>query len=313
MTGRGKMTFEFYRLRLHLRAVEAVQFRAGGAGNALRGAFGSALRQSAAPAEWGRLFEPGTPPGGRAPSGLRDWPRPFVFRAAHLDGAQIAAGSGFHFDVHLFDMQRPSLDLFRAAVAALAAGGLGAGRGRAELERIDRLDLAGHAETVGDAPGEPLAVDLDPEPPASRVRVRFATPTEWKSGGAVTERPEFAVLLARVRDRLSTLRALYGAGPLAIDFRELGRRAEAVRLVDCDLVWEAAGRRSGRTGQVHSIGGFTGEAEYAGPLGEFLPWLRAARWIGVGRQTVWGKGDVRVVWPTRPCESLEDGRLSEGC
>jgi hypothetical protein len=35
--------------------------------------------------------------------------------------------------------------------------------------------------------------------------------------------------------------------------------------------------------------------EYAGELGEFLPWLRAARWTGVGRQTVWGKGDLRVI------------------
>jgi CRISPR/Cas system endoribonuclease Cas6 (RAMP superfamily) len=45
---------------------------------------------------------------------------------------------------------------------------------------------------------------------------------------------------------------------------------------------------------VHSLGGFTGEAEYEGELAEFLPWLRAARWVGVGRQTVWGKGEVRV-------------------
>jgi hypothetical protein len=62
-----------------------------------------------------------------------------------------------------------------------------------------------------------------------------------------------------------------------------------------DLAWEEVKRKSGRAGQVHPIGGFTGEAEYAGPLAEFLPWLGAARWVGVGRQTVWGKGDVRVL------------------
>ena len=43
------------------------------------------------------------------------------------------------------------------------------------------------------------------------------------------------------------------------------------------------------------MGGFNGFAEYEGQLAEFLPWLRAARWVGVGRQTVWGKGDMRVV------------------
>jgi hypothetical protein len=26
-----------------------------------------------------------------------------------------------------------------------------------------------------------------------------------------------------------------------------------------------------------------------------MPWLRAARWTGVGRQTVWGKGEFHIV------------------
>ena len=290
------MNFEFYRLRLHLRAVDWVQFRPGGGGNTLRGAFGAALRQNVPRAEWARLFEPKTPAGQRAPSGLADWPRPFVFRAGNLDGIRIAPGDRFHFDLHLFDIRQPPLEPVRMAVAALAANGLGTGRGRAELERIDQLDLAGHGEPVEQAPAAPSVVDLDPAgPPVPRVRVRFVSPTELKSGDEVAERPEFPVLFGRLRDRLSTLRALYGRGPLAIDFRGMGERAEAVRLIDCDLAWEEVTRRSGRTGQVHPIGGFTGEAEYEGRLEEFLPWLEAARWVGVGRQTVWGKGDVRVL------------------
>jgi CRISPR/Cas system endoribonuclease Cas6 (RAMP superfamily) len=101
-------------------------------------------------------------------------------------------------------------------------------------------------------------------------------------------------LFARLRDRISTLRALYGPGPLGIDFRGLGERAANVRMSHCDVHWEKVERKSGRTGQFHPLGGFTGSAEYEGDLAEFLPWLRAARWVGVGRQTVWGKGDVRV-------------------
>ena len=37
-----------------------------------------------------------------------------------------------------------------------------------------------------------------------------------------------------------------------------------------------------------------GVAEYEGELGEFVPFLEAAQWTGVGRQTVWGKGAIRV-------------------
>jgi hypothetical protein len=53
-------------------------------------------------------------------------------------------------------------------------------------------------------------------------------------------------------------------------------------------------RRSSRTGQAHGIGGFSGFAEYEGDLAEFVPWLEAAQWTGVGRQSVWGKGEIRL-------------------
>jgi len=47
--------------------------------------------------------------------------------------------------------------------------------------------------------------------------VHFLTPTELKGA----EQPEFGILLARVRDRISTLRELYSDGPLRLDFKAL--------------------------------------------------------------------------------------------
>jgi hypothetical protein len=199
--------------------------------------------------------------------------------------------------VHVFDLRAPVLAYFREAFAAFGAQGIGPGHGRVSLERVEQLNLDDGADEVG---RPPLVLNLDPylDPSAARVervRLRFLAPTELKSGGALAKRPEFAVLFGRLRDRVSTLRALYGAGALEIDFREVGERAAKIRMVHCQLQWEKVERKSGRTGQTHPLGGFTGEAEYEGSLGEFLPWLRAARWVGVGRQTVWGKGDVRVI------------------
>jgi hypothetical protein len=127
-----------------------------------------------------------------------------------------------------------------------------------------------------------------------RLRVEFVTPTELKSGDRLVARPDFGVLFSRARDRVSTLRALYGAGPLQIDFRAMGERALDVRMTRCDLRQVEAARRSSRTGQVHGLGGFVGAAEYEGELDEFIPYLEAARWTGVGRQCVWGKGELRV-------------------
>ncbi len=287
-------TFEFYRFRFHFRALDQVHFPPGKSANVVRGAFGTVLRDAVPPSVYSRLFEPGASLGA-APSGLADWPRPFVLRVAHLDGLTVTEGDSFYLDAHVFDLHQPSLIHFRAAFSRLAEKGLGPGRGRAELERTEQLDLEGVAQAVWETPAAASVALLDPDPsPAHSVTVRFQTPTELKAAGGLAGRPEFPILFSRLRDRISTLRSLYGAGPLEIDFKGMGERAARVELRRSEVIWEQVKRKSGRTGQVHPIGGFTGEAEYAGDLAEFLPWLRAARWVGVGRQTVWGKGDVRV-------------------
>ena len=101
--------------------------------------------------------------------------------------------------------------------------------------------------------------------------------------------------MARIRDRIGALRELYGDGPLDIDFRAFGERAARVRMTHCEIARVETERRSSRTGQTHPIGGFVGEAEYEGDLSEFIPYLKAAQWTGVGRQTVWGKGEIHVL------------------
>lgn len=215
-----------------------------------------------------------------------------MLRTAHLDGVIVPAGGQFHIGVHLFDMRPGALPALEAAFSQLGRDGFGVGP----------VPRHGRAELIGvDGGAEPLSLSLDPEPEQlRRVLVRFLTPTELKgaenaSPAALGEgrgAPEFALLAARLRDRLSTLRALYGKGPLALDFLGFGERAAQVRMIRCDIHKVSAQRRSRRTGQSHSLGGFVGEAEYEGDLAEFLPYLRAGRFIGAGRQTVWGKGEI---------------------
>lgn len=247
------------------------------------------------------MFEPTAL--GPGPSGLADWPRPFVFRATHLDGRTIPPGATFSFDLNLFDMHNPAIAYLVLTFAQLAEDGLGPWRGRAELVDVSRIDENGApvaqlydavSRAIRDT--EPLNLDLAPSTePVHKVRVRFVTPTELKSGHQIVSQPEFGVLAARIRDRVSKLRELYGNGPLTIDFRAFGEQAALVRMTRCEISRVEVERRSSRTGQVHPIGGFIGEAEYEGDLGEFIPYLRAAKWTGVGRQTVWGKGQVEIL------------------
>ena len=191
---------------------------------------------------------------GSGPSGLVDPPRPFVIR---MVGA-------LEFGMNLFLVREPAVELFTRVMGEL--GNLNSVTGTELL----RLPLSASQGRV------------------CRVRVHFLTPTELKGA----EQAEFGILLARIRDRVSTLRELYGDGPLTIDFKAFGVRAGRVAMTRCELVPVAAERTSRATGQSHSLGGFTGVAEYEGDLAEFLPYLEIARWTGVGRQTVWGKGEI---------------------
>ena len=311
------LTFEFYRFRFHFRSGGSLFFPPYKSGNVVRGAFGDLFRKLVcipnchdartcamrSTCAYARVFEPQAAHG-EGPSGLADWPRPFVFRAAHLDGRRIFQEELFHFDVHIFDTREPSLEYFVLAFAQLARDGLGPGRGRAELAAVDQLDLDATPVTrvfdggrfqMGEL-AAPNALDLTGVPGSvNRIRMRFVTPTELKSGRQVAERPEFGILFGRLRDRISTVRALYGAGPLDIDFRATGDRANAVRMTRCELERAEVDRLSSRTEQRHPLVGFVGEVEYDGELGEFLPYLRLGKWVGVGRQTVWGKGEVEVI------------------
>lgn len=268
------MRFDLIALRLEFTAQDTIHFPTGKAANVLRGALGMALPRVGGEAG-ARLFDPAPPAG---PSGLADPPRPFVLRARPLDGRSLRPGERFEVGVNLFAPN--ARDLLARAFDDMGREGLGPGRGRADLRGVS---------------DEPVSIGLSPQPGAApRLRVEFLTPTELKHEGRIAVRPEFAIVAARIRDRVGALRALYGAGPLDLDFAAFGARAAAVPMLRCDLREVAVERRSSRTGQTHPIGGFTGAAEYADVPGEFLPFLEAARWTGVGRQAVWGKGEIAV-------------------
>ena len=255
------LSFDIRLLRFCFCVSQPLHFPAGGVANRLRGGIGKAFIQRSA-VDYSRWFAPTLREG---PSGLHDPPRPFVLRVAHLEGAHLESGETYEIRVNLFDRSESACIAMRAAVLEDAWGLLV----DVEDDRL-RLSLAPADKRI------------------HRVRVYFVTATELKGADG----PEFGVLFSRIRDRVSILRALYGEGPLEIDFRGMGRRASEIRMTRCDLGRVEAERVSRHTGQRHGLGGFVGVAEYEGDLAEFAPYLEVARWTGAGRQTVWGKGEI---------------------
>jgi hypothetical protein len=295
--------FECRAYRFDFEAIDAVSFSPGSAANSFRGAFGHLFRKAVctpdcpgarqcprrAECAYAAIFEPACLGG---PSGFADAPRPFVIRAAELDAQRYSPSETFSIDVHFFDLRHVLLPHFTRTFQLLAQSGIGPGRGRIRLAGVSPLDTHGDRAPV-DAP--PVRICLEPEQDAPHaISIRFLTPTELKFGGVALQEAPFFALLARARDRISALSTLYGAGALELDFQGFASRAGQIEMVRSDLRWERHHRTSSRTGRAHPMEGFTGEAVYQGELGEFLPFLRAAYWTGIGRQTVWGKGVIRV-------------------
>ena len=210
------------------------------------------------------------------PSGLRDTPRPFVLRVRHLDGRTVEAAESFEIGLNLF---APGLlSVFEEALRQLAGTGLGVGRVRLEWDGFEALSRT---------------FELTAAESCRELEISFLTPTELKGWDGVGL-PPFEVLAARARDRVSALQTVYGAGEPALDFSGLGERARPVRAVDGPIAHVQGSRKSARTGQTHPLSGFTGRVRYEGELGEFVPILRAACYTGIGRQTVWGHGEIAL-------------------
>jgi hypothetical protein len=249
--------------------------------NRFRGALGAALRRRCPPdcpepeqcphnheCLYSKFFAPHRQAG---PSGYRDAPRPFVLRCG-----DPGESSPWRNSINLFLFESEPLipaveDALGAAVTSIPG---------AKIIYLRR--------------GERLCFPVEGSPLSGQLRLRFATPIELKGEGEILTEPSFPVLIARLAERVWALGRLYQGWTAALDFETMRNHACQTRLLDWNWKHATGERRSARSGQLHSIGGFTGWAEYRGPVGCLLPLLEIGRWTGVGRQTVWGKGDLRV-------------------
>ena len=289
--------FHVLALRLHLEALRDFEDE-----NPLavwRGRFGNALRAACCGGSpacprgedciRGRLFDGHrTGPG---PSGLGSPPRPYVFRCFHLHGAPIRAGGSFYIDVHFFDV--PSVERHGALLRQVFSGTASGGDQRARLLSTNSLDVHGAESPDWNA----MVFDLaQPEPTTSgEITLDFVSPTELVEQGRIVSGLPFPLLIRRLRDRVSVLRAIHGGGPLELDFKSFANHADSVQILHHSLKFLQGERRSSRTGQTHPLRGWVGPVTYAGPWLGYLPWLLAGQWTGVGEQTVFGKGAFVVL------------------
>jgi CRISPR-associated endoribonuclease Cas6 len=289
------LSFSVTCLRFEFTACTGSSLQPGNETNCFRGALGAALRKSctaecehsrsckcARACAYTRWFDPQWCQG---PSGYRDAPRPFLLRWAGTAHPRRSA-----IDLVLFRTEFSS-EIENALLEAITC------RGGAEIEVRPAIRLS-----------FPIDLSDSGNPMIHRLRIVFATPTELKSGGRVLSNPEFLPLIKSASERIWALGRLNQGWPAESPFHSWLEEAREVRLQDWSWTRKEASRCSVRSGRQHSIGGFSGWAEYTGPLGRFVPLLEIARWTGVGRQTVWGKGEIHIESRSPGADAVVKGR-----
>ncbi len=300
-------------------------------GSLLRGAFGHALRAavcSMGPAQecvscrlraacaYTRVFETlieGPPP--PFLKGLTTAPRPYVFEPRSR-AESFSPGDPLEFDLVLFGQAADLSPHAILAIERMAAAGLGARRHRFALDRVEAPDVAEGSREVfsrarGAAAAGALSGPLPVLPPVesssetagasspateeARAVLRFLTPTRLKAGGRLSEELRFRGLAFAMLRRALEI-AHFHAPRAAIDWeiRPLLEQAGTVRVRASDLHWQDWQRYSNRQGRSMEMGGLVGTVEVVGNLAPFIPLLRTAEVLHVGKGATFGLGRIAV-------------------
>jgi hypothetical protein len=278
------------------------------------------------------VFQPFVPDGSEKISRNRDIPRPFVIKPPLETKEIYQPGERLSFDVVLVGKIKDYLPYFIVTFKELSQAGLGWNRTPVDLVGVDHLERDGRIvpvytkeDNVVRPPAEAISwadlcasqngssdrVDIlrrrsaqarvapwesnNGAGKATRVKLRFLTPTLLRADGVLSRRPSFGPLAKRLRDRINALSYFYCGAGLDIDFRGFGDAAEKVRTASDSTGWVESSRYSRRREVSQDLSGFVGEATFEGDLGMFLPYLKLGEYLHVGKNAVFGNGWYEIV------------------
>jgi hypothetical protein len=178
------------------------------------------------------VFRPAPPPGAGRLSRAQDLPRPFLLEAGPDGRDTLVPGDELVVGLTLFGRTAALLPYFVVALRALADRGLGPTRGRLTLVCVKAGTRSGSHVVFAEGSNVVRAAATGVRLPdllregderAARIHIRFLTPTTLRRDGRLVERPTFADLACRLRDRVSALAAFFGDGPV-VSFLSSGDR-----------------------------------------------------------------------------------------
>lgn len=250
---------------------------------------------------YGRVFETRGP----AEKGLRNAPAPLVLHLPESTRTAFAPGEVVRFEARLLGADPQPAAYLLGAVRALERSGLGTGeRGRVRLVEAvavsaegarDLLPALGRegAALLAAAPAEALV----PPPPGGRVALQFETPLRLRHHERWLNEHDLTVrhLAEATLLRLKRLGALYGDGEGAPrDWAPFQEAADAARVVERELIWWKAERRSRNHPEPLPLDGVLGRLVLDGVAPELAALLTLGAALHLGSKTTHGYGQLAL-------------------
>lgn len=124
--------------------------------------------------------------------------------------------------------------------------------------------------------------------------IKLQTPLRLKKDGRIAQFIDFSLLVRSIITRVNALSYFYGSGSVLLEIRDLLEEAEKVNVCRCNTRFVDYKYHSGRQRRSIMLGGLVGEIVYRGNITPFYQFLKMAEILGVGKNTTFGFGQIRL-------------------
>lgn len=230
-------------------------------------------------------------------------PHPFVIEPPEETREIYEPGAELQVGLVLVGRALDYLPYFIYAFEEMGQRGLGAGRGKAALQRVIALgsessdDRCIYQSGTGQLESDyPVGVGVpDAAAVGTRLRLRLHTPLRLKNEGRYTRQLDFSLLVRALLRRASDLARFHCGDKLDLDYWQWIGQAAGVSTVETTLRWHDWERYSQRQDRRMKLGGLVGEVEFAGEWQPFMPLLRLGADLHVGKGTGFGLGRYEIL------------------
>ncbi|HHV96289.1 MAG TPA: CRISPR system precrRNA processing endoribonuclease RAMP protein Cas6 [Clostridiaceae bacterium] len=129
---------------------------------------------------------------------------------------------------------------------------------------------------------------------AENFKLIFETPVRLKKDRKITSNPEFETIMRSIIHRLNSLSYFYGDGNREKNASDILEEAKKVNIISNNTSFKQYPYYSRRQSNKLYLGGLVGEVTYNGKLKLFYPYLKSAEVIGVGKNSAFGFGKIKL-------------------